>query len=576
MPPATASDSPRPFYLGLNMTGAVSAGAYTAGVVDFLIEALDTWYAARAAQPADPAQWVVPAHELRLAVMSGASAGGMCAAISASALCQPFTHVRSIDQGQSGATNALYKAWVEDIDISKLLGKRDLPDSSSQLISVLDSTPIDDIANSAIGVSNPLAAPRPWLLDPLRLILTLTNLNGVPYQVDGEDGGEQTQTLYHADQRDFALSSAGAGGDRSALPLSPREANNWDRLRQTAKATGAFPLMLAPRYLDRLSGEFNQRRWRISAANPECVDGKCVCSTFDLMPPNWPQSHDDAVPFRTLNVDGGVTNNTPFDCAHQVLTELPGGDPGGHNPRDAMHADRAVINVAPFLSTPKFDIKTVLPSGLLPVLGSLVDTVINQSRIQGENIELSASEAVFSRFTIAPSDPGTPLNPLASATLSAFGGFLARGFRDHDYQLGRRNCQQFLRKSFILPLDNVWMRQFVPPSQAVRDRLLNDFGADLDNGAKGIQLIPLVGACAVEIPADRRSAAMDRDALPPLADQAVTRLKLVIDHLITKAGWLPEATLDTVWFFAKSHIKDALIRKVASALAADNLINPPE
>jgi hypothetical protein len=32
-----------PFELGICMAGAVSAGAYTAGVMDFLIEALDTW-----------------------------------------------------------------------------------------------------------------------------------------------------------------------------------------------------------------------------------------------------------------------------------------------------------------------------------------------------------------------------------------------------------------------------------------------------------------------------------------------------------------------------------------------------
>src|SRR5271163_2793770 len=31
------------FKIGINMAGAVSAGAYTAGVLDFLIEALDAW-----------------------------------------------------------------------------------------------------------------------------------------------------------------------------------------------------------------------------------------------------------------------------------------------------------------------------------------------------------------------------------------------------------------------------------------------------------------------------------------------------------------------------------------------------
>src|SRR4051812_2335307 len=34
-----------PFDIGLVMAGAVSAGAYTAGAIDFLLQALDTWYA---------------------------------------------------------------------------------------------------------------------------------------------------------------------------------------------------------------------------------------------------------------------------------------------------------------------------------------------------------------------------------------------------------------------------------------------------------------------------------------------------------------------------------------------------
>ena len=67
------------FRLGINMAGAVSAGSYTAGVLDFLIEALDAWYAAKEHRDA------VPMHEVSLEVLSGASAGGMCAATSRSA-----------------------------------------------------------------------------------------------------------------------------------------------------------------------------------------------------------------------------------------------------------------------------------------------------------------------------------------------------------------------------------------------------------------------------------------------------------------------------------------------------------
>jgi hypothetical protein len=38
--------------------------------------------------------------------------------------------------------------------------------------------------------------------------------------------------------------------------------------------------------------------------------------------------------------------------------------------------------------------------------------------------------------------------------MGAFGGFFERGFRAHDYELGRRNCQKFLKDSFVLPFDN--------------------------------------------------------------------------------------------------------------------------
>jgi predicted acylesterase/phospholipase RssA len=69
----------REFQIGLTMSGAISAGAYTAGVLDFLIEALDAWEDARNGPDAD----TVPNHRVGIKVMSGASAGAITAAISA-------------------------------------------------------------------------------------------------------------------------------------------------------------------------------------------------------------------------------------------------------------------------------------------------------------------------------------------------------------------------------------------------------------------------------------------------------------------------------------------------------------
>lgn len=51
--------------------------------------------------------------------------------------------------------------------------------------------------------------------------------------------------------------------------------------------------------------------------------------------------------------------------------------------------------------------------------------------------------------------PGTALQ---CAALGAFGGFFERGFRGHDYALGRCNCQKFLSDSSVLPASNIVMK----------------------------------------------------------------------------------------------------------------------
>jgi predicted acylesterase/phospholipase RssA len=72
----------REFQIALAMSGAISAGAYTAGVFDFLIQALDEWENARNG----PDTSTVPNHFVGIKAMSGASAGSIAAAIGAVAL----------------------------------------------------------------------------------------------------------------------------------------------------------------------------------------------------------------------------------------------------------------------------------------------------------------------------------------------------------------------------------------------------------------------------------------------------------------------------------------------------------
>ena len=78
------------FELGIVMAGAVSGGAYTAGVMDFLIEALDAW------EKAKHDGEDVPSHGVRIKVMTGTSAGAMNTALAAVMFNEDFEHVREV------------------------------------------------------------------------------------------------------------------------------------------------------------------------------------------------------------------------------------------------------------------------------------------------------------------------------------------------------------------------------------------------------------------------------------------------------------------------------------------------
>ena len=96
------------FRIGLSMAGAVSAGAYTAGVMDYLLEALENWQKAK-----DLNLPGVPRHNVLVEVLSGASAGGMTAVITAAAVQKGFPHVNQQNY-LSGVNkeNPLFDSWV--------------------------------------------------------------------------------------------------------------------------------------------------------------------------------------------------------------------------------------------------------------------------------------------------------------------------------------------------------------------------------------------------------------------------------------------------------------------------------
>jgi hypothetical protein len=153
------------FQLGLALAGAISAGAYTAGVLDFLFQALSEWEKHRDDK-------VTPQHRVVLKVIAGASAGAITGALGAIALA------RGLDPREFSAAERagiypdrydprqpfqcvlpnLYKTWVtlpamiSADGVGGLLATDDLHSDANRPIlrSVLNATLLDAIKRSAI------------------------------------------------------------------------------------------------------------------------------------------------------------------------------------------------------------------------------------------------------------------------------------------------------------------------------------------------------------------------------------------------------------------------------------------
>jgi hypothetical protein len=527
------------FHIALNMAGAVSAGAYTAGVLDFLVEALDEWYDERESQRAqhgdDIQSWTIPAHDVILDVMSGASAGGMCAAISAVALQESFDHVHQTSPPAGMAVNRLYQSWVKTIDIVPLLGTEDLPNKQGPVHSLLDSTPIGKIANTALQSLAGRRKKREWIADQLTVILTLSNLRGIPYSVDQANASSfEERIAYHADRIEFAIENGPVASTDTAIgvdysnPADP----NWPVLRTAAMATGAFPVMLASRAIERKRSDYENRLWNVNNTEPE----QGACQSQVSIEPAWDPKVVPAT-FENVYADGGITNNNPFECAREFLVKAAGNV--GHNPRDPGEANAAVITVAPFPGEEPFDANyDAQKQAELPnVVKALLGTLISQSRFQGEDLRLTKDEFVSSRFAIAPvDDDARDLPALMCGSLGAFGGFIDEKFRDRDYQLGRRNCQQFLRKHFVLTEDNVTIAAGLTKKAGIAEAFQKEYSF-VEDGKRWYPIIPLMPGLRGEIPGPARDEFKTTPArLEQVAEAAMNRLKAVLHAFANQPG----------------------------------------
>jgi hypothetical protein len=308
--------------------------------------------------------------------------------------------------------------------------------------------------------------------------------------------------------------------------------------------------------------------------------------------PSFPNDTPD--PLLTLNVDGGVTNNDPFIYAHDYLARL---DPPMEKNRmtvPAKDVDRLVINIAPFPTKSAFDVTdgAVKAPDVFSLVGKLIAALISQSRFFGEGLTKIMNGPTFDLYVIAPSDedlvdrckdkdPEDIPPALQCATLGAFGGFFYRGFRAHDYALGRRNCQRFLREWFALPQDNALIAGGLPGPGEARSGIIREFGvlppppykksssqATVAMGAtevsKWIQVIPLCGTAAETIEPVKR-VVMTGKMLDDIVDLILQRFRAVVALVLSnvqsrRLRWFLKVGQPVIRWLARSPLRGVLVK----------------
>jgi hypothetical protein len=514
------------FEIGLVGAGAISAGAYTGGVMDFMVQALDEWYAAKA-----QGDTVVPPHDIKLSVFSGASAGAITAALATGYLAsdQPPVKTEADAAGNKGR-NKLFDSWVDRIDIEALLQDRDLK-KKQPVVSALDSTILTEIADSGLNVV-PRAARRPYVADNFHLILTVTNLRGVPYEIEliGSSHGRYAMSL-HADYVHFSFGDTQPPSAAGCYPMRWRDLGEnanaiKTKLKIAALASGAFPIGLAPRQLSHVFGgagdPYSAREWRVptpESAPHACFTSQCIPAAFGELKPDFRYDY--------LCMDGGVMDNEPLELARRLLK---GSAP--HSARQGNKADRALLLIDPFPGETVFDEAHKPPEDLLKLVLALFGALKNQARFKAEELMLAANPQVYSRFMIAPSRDDKKY-AIACGALGGFGGFLKRDFRKHDYFLGRRNAQRFFQRHFVLPEDNALFGHWVGNEALIERFCVRDGSGAPErvDGKRLLPIIPVVGKARDECFAPQWPSYTEED-LDRLCEQVDKRVELVLGRLV--------------------------------------------
>lgn len=553
------------YHIGLSMAGAVSAGSYTAGMLTELFETINAWYDLKAAgitfktpdgKEVKISPEEMPQHEICIEALAGASAGGMCTALLAVCLAE-------------GKFDRLYDTWVNQVDLKPMLSTSDIRSNNSPVYSLFNVTVIDKIAE---GITNFVYnSSKPWpsyLAEQIDMYLTLTNLEGVPFDLSFNSTTSSNQIIRNfADYKRFTLVKPGSSSPVSAedttvinpqAKTSSSNVKEWSDLVVACIASGAFPIGLKARTISRRKVEYDKREWYFNYQMQQGV--KPVPQYINV---NWVEGTPDLIDFQY--VDGGVMNNEPFELVRRRLAINQG---YWRNPPKGNEAKSGVIMIDPFPSDPPAISGSIISK--LPEIEQLVPSLLgslrNQALFSQDLLYAALDPSVYSRFLVSPSryelidGKYVPVSePLASSTLGAFGGFISNSLRNHDYDLGKRNCYDFLQKHFSLPLSNPIV-DYVEKNGLIEKYKKAGWLTTLPN-SEGVdelhmQIIPVIPATAMrnntlpilQAPVFPEWPKVYPDQLEELREMAYARFEKILDVYIDKMtdSWASERAFNIV------------------------------
>lgn len=573
----TAVANQNKFFVGITMAGAISAGAYSAGVIDFLLFALNEWEKQKKkdSESIDIAN-ITPTHQVVIPVVSGASAGSIVGAI-AFPLIPDDLALQECKYEDIGNVEyclpKVFDAWVKLTSFTNKSGKNELfglddLNNESKVSALLNSNVLDEVIKTTFSISKKSTRTYPFISDNLHLFFTHSNLRGVPYEIDmvgGTAGQPGYSMTMHADRIHYVVRGIGQGTFES--PWLDREpvdnfiqlntndlsddviSEDWLGFAEAAVGSGAFPVGLKARFIQtQTTSDYEHRSWTYANISGE----------FKL-----PASFKNSDHLHYTTVDGGLFNNEPFEISRWTLMKAP---PESNarveslesEQRDEM-VDRCVITIDPFADADKRAASDPDDS-LINIIMRILPALKSNARFKPAEALALLDESVYSRYLIAPkrySHLGQEPHAIACGLLGGFGGFLSEKFRAHDYQLGRRNCYDFLKRHFAIPKEYSTVRNGY---KNVGLEQLEEYikgTAEPDSDQNWLPIIPLVGNAAIQ-PKLMSWPKVCRPEVDEAVKKAAIRANKVFSHLLKDniGNWWIRTGLRALWWlYGKRKVK---------------------